>query len=162
MLGSHVIELPRPAHRQRRKSLWRYVTAADAPTVLAAPLTYSMLVPFALLHAWVELYQAICFRAWRLPRVRRRDYFVIDRHRLAYLNGLEKLNCMFCSYANGVVAYTREVAARTEQYWCPIQHARRARGQHERHRSFATYGDGAGYRTALPALRRRLRKPSNW
>ena len=29
-------------------------------------------------------------------RVRRSRYFVIDRHHLAYLNGIEKLNCVYC------------------------------------------------------------------
>ena len=62
--------------------------------------------------------------------MRRRDYFVFDRHHLAYLNAIEKLNCAYCSYANGLVAYVREIAGRTEQFWCPIKHARRAIGAH--------------------------------
>jgi hypothetical protein len=32
----------------------------------------------------------------------------IDRHRLGYLNVIEKANCVYCSYANGVVAYVRD------------------------------------------------------
>jgi hypothetical protein len=34
------------------------------------------------------------------------------------------------AYANGVFAYVREVGSRTEQYWCPIKHARRVLGVH--------------------------------
>jgi hypothetical protein len=56
-----------------------------------------------------------------------------------------------------VIAYTREIAARTEQYWCPIRHARPARGAHHRFASFFAYGDGEAYRRGLPAMRRRLR-----
>ena len=82
----------------------------------------------------------------------------IDRHRLAYLNGLEKLNCLYCSYANGVIAYVRDIAARTEQYWCPIRHARRVRHPHERYESFAAYGDAAGFRRTLPSQRAALKK----
>jgi hypothetical protein len=52
---------------------------------------------------------------------------VFDRYHLAYLNVLEKLNC---AYANGLIAYVREIAGRTEQYWCPIKHARRVIGAH--------------------------------
>jgi len=117
-----------------------------------------MVVPFALLDAWVTLYQAICFRAWGIARVRRRAYFAIDRHRLAYLNQFEKVNCMFCSYVNGLIAYVSEVAARTEQYWCPIRHGRRTRHPHDRYRAFLAYGDAAGYRGGLTSLRTALKK----
>ena len=67
--------------------------------------------------------QAICFRSYRIPRVRRMDYIRLDRSQLAYLNWVETLNCLYCGYANGVAAYVREIAGRTEQYWCPIKHA---------------------------------------
>ena len=64
----------------------------------------------------------MCFPIYGIERVQRRRYFAIDRHTLAYLNAIEKANCLYCSHANGVIAYVREVAARTEQYWCPIKH----------------------------------------
>jgi hypothetical protein len=89
--------------------------------------------------------------------VPRRDYFVFDRPRLPYLNALERAHCAYCTYANGVLAYAREVAARTEQYWCPIQHARLPRDAHRRAASFFPYGDGDAYRRGLPTMRRRLR-----
>jgi hypothetical protein len=127
-------------------------------TLLTAPVIYSMIVPFLILDAWVSIYQAICFRAWALGRVRRRDHFVLDRHKLAYLNGLERVNCLYCSYATGVVAYVREVAARTEQYWCPIRHARRVREPHSRDDSFAPYGDPDAYRASLSTLRAALKR----
>lgn len=138
--------------------LWAYVRGGDAGTMLTTPVVYSVIVPFALLDVWVVAYQAICFRAWGINRVHRGDYFAIDRHRLAYLNALEKLNCVFCSYANGVVAYVAEVAARTEQYWCPIKHGRRVRGRHGRDHAFTPYGDGAAYRRQLPLLRAALKR----
>jgi hypothetical protein len=65
---------------------------------------------------------------------------------------------LFCSYANGLIAYVREVAARTEQYWCPIRHARRLRHPHERYEAFAGYGDPLAYREGLTGLREALRK----
>jgi hypothetical protein len=88
-------------------------------------------------------------------------YFAIDRHKLAYLNGIEKVSCTFCSYANGLIAYVREVAARTEQYWCPIQHARVVPAPHQRYQVFLDYGDAHGYRKDLPALRHALRARAN-
>jgi hypothetical protein len=62
---------------------------------------------------------------------------VIDRHRLGYLNPVQKLNCVFCGYGNGVIAYAREITARTEQYWCPIKHALKVKGSHDRYRAGA-------------------------
>ena len=148
----------REYHRRYRARLWSYVLLGDALTALTAPVVYSLAIPFVALDAWVSLYQAICFRAWGMARVKRRRYVVVDRHKLAYLNGLEKLNCLYCSYANGVIAYVREVASRTEQYWCPIRHRRRVRDPHGRYEAFVPYGAAAEYRLALPALRDRLRK----
>jgi len=145
-------------HRNYRVRLLRYFLSGDLGTVLTAPLIHSTIVPFALLDLWVAIYQAVCFRVWGIRSVRRRDHIAIDRHKLAYLNGLEKVNCLFCSYANGVLGYVREVAARTEQYWCPIRHARRTRNPHEHYRNFTPYGDAAGYRGSLPSLRSALKK----
>jgi hypothetical protein len=81
---------------------------------------------------------------------------VVDRHRLAYLNTIEKLNCVYCGYGNGVIAYAHEVIARTEQYWCPIRHARRVHGAHERYPDFFDYGDAEAYRSGRARLRGRL------
>jgi hypothetical protein len=148
----------RALQRRQRIGLWRYISHANAATALTAPVVYSVLLPFVVLDLWVTVYQAICFRAWGVKLVRRRDFFVVDRHKLPYLNGLERLNCLYCTYANGVVAYAREIAARTEQYWCPIRHARRLRGVHERYDLFVPYGDAASYRTRLDRLRRMIQR----
>ena len=148
----------RAAHRADRVGLWRYVLEGNLATVLTAPVIYSVLVAFVLLDLWVTAYQAVCFRAWGVRRVRRRDYLAFDRHTLAYLNAIEKVNCVYCSYANGLVAYVREIAARTEQYWCPIRHARRVRGTHERSEAFVPYGDARAYRARLPRLRAAIRR----
>ncbi len=95
------------------------------------------------------VFQAICFPVYGITKVRRSDYFVFDRQYLAYLNALEKFNCAYCSYGNGVVAYVREVASRTEQYWCPIKHARRLVGAHARYAAFADFGDAENFRKKL-------------
>ena len=84
---------------------------------------------------------------------KRDDYIAIDRHRLGYLNAIEKLNCVYCGYSNGVIAYVREIAARTEQYWCPIKHARRVIGSHPRYAMFDDYGDAEGYQKRADELR---------
>ena len=148
----------RLAHRRVKQSIPRFRSESSVSTLLTAPLVYSMVVPIALLDIWISVYQAICFRVYGIARVRRSSYIVIDRHQLAYFNAIEKLNCVYCGYANGVFAYVREIAGRTEQYWCPIRQASRARGSHGHYRSFVEYGDAAVYRRRLLPLRHELRE----
>lgn len=141
-----------------RKGLVAYMLGADARHVLSMPFIYALIVPLLLLDVSVTLYQWICFSLYRIPRVRRRDYFVFDRSHLAYLNAIEKFNCAYCSYGNGLVAYVREVVARTEQYWCPIKHARRTLQAHPYYHGFSPYGDAQHYQADLQRLREQLRK----
>jgi hypothetical protein len=150
----------RLAHARLRQRIPPFLRESSPLTILTAPIIYSLIVPVALLDLWVSAYQTICFRVYGIARVPRSAYIVIDRHHLAYLNGIEKANCMFCGYANGVFAYTREIAGRTEQYWCPIRHAKRVRAPHPHYAEFVAFGDADGYRTRLPMLRADLRQPS--
>ena len=150
----------RRAHRRLRQSLPAYLRDANYFSVVTAPVIYSLLLPLALLDVWVSMYQWICFPIYGVDRVRRRRYFPLDRHRLEYLNAIEKANCTFCTYANGVVGYVREVAARTEQYWCPIRHARAVAAPHPRYRVFFDYGDAERYHRELVPLRRTMQSPA--
>lgn len=140
-------------HRALRMNLFAFFRSSNVRTILVSPVIYSLIVPLALLDLWVTLYQHICFRAYGIPRVGRRSFIVMDREKLAYLNAIEKLNCLYCGYGNGVIAYTREIASRTEQYWCPIKHANRVRDPHKRYLRFLDYGDAEGYRARLEELR---------
>jgi len=148
----------RRAHRRLRQSVPAYIRHGSVLSLLTAPVIYSLLLPLMILDVWVWTYQAICFPIYGVARVRRRAYFAVDRHKLSYLNAIEKVNCTFCSYANGLIAYTREVAARTEQYWCPIKHAQAFRTPHGRYHLFFDYGDAEGYRRELTGLRGTLRR----
>jgi hypothetical protein len=144
-------------HRLLKAQLLRYILGARPAMILTAPAIYALIVPLMLLDLFVAVYQAACFPVYGIPRVRRRDYLAFDRGHLAYLNGLEKLNCEYCAYANGLLAYVREVASRTEEYWCPIKHARRVLGVHPRYGSFVDYGDAEAYRHDLERLRAEAR-----
>lgn len=144
------------AHRRLKTGWLRYLLATPMRHLVTAPVIYVMIVPLVLLDLGVTLYQFLCFGAYRIPRVKRADYFVFDRGQLAYLNAIEKLNCAYCAYANGLAAYTREIVARTEQYWCPIKHARRVLGNHSRYVRFVDYGDAEAYQRELVTLRQEL------
>ena len=143
-------------HRKLKTSLMRYVLGARPLVILAAPLIYSMLIPFLLIDLSVTLYQWICFPIYGIARVRRGDYLIFDRARLSYLNAIEKVNCAYCSYGNGVAASVREVAARTELHWCPIKHERRVLGQLAYYNEFVDFADAQAYRTELESLRTKL------
>lgn len=145
-------------HRQLRNKLLPYVFGANPLIMLTSPVIYAGIVPFLLLDLFISIFQAVCFPIYGIAKVKRADYMVFDRHHLAYLNALEKLNCAYCSYTNGLIAYVREIAARTEQYWCPIKHARRVIGTHERYALFDDYGNGEGYQQRLEELRKGLAK----
>ncbi|MFV5213425.1 hypothetical protein ACLIIZ_06825 [Azonexus caeni] len=144
------------ARQQRRykTGLFRFLIRSRLLVILTAPVIYAGWVPFLLMDLFVSVYQAVCFPIYRIPRVRRADYIVFDRADLPYLNIIEKFNCFYCSYGNGVAAYTREVAARTEQYWCPIKHARRVKAAHDHYPKFFDYGDAEAFQQGLNRLRR--------
>lgn len=140
--------------RRYRVGLFRFLARTRLLVMLTSPIIYLGWIPFLLMDIFVTVYQAICFPVYRIPKVNRSDFMVFGREDLPYLNAIEKFNCFYCSYGNGVAAYTREVAARTEQYWCPIKHARRIQGAHDRYPQFFEYGDAEAFRQGLNRLRK--------
>jgi len=139
------------AHRRMRKSLYRYVRGARLLNVLTAPVILGLALPLAALDLCVTVYQFICFPVYGIRKVPRSDFITLDRQNLEYLNAFEKFNCVYCGYANGLFAWLREVGARTEEYWCPIKHARRIKNPHSRYGGFVAYGDAAAYREKMDA-----------
>jgi len=121
--------------------------------LISAPFIYMMIIPAIILDICLEIYHRICFPLYGIKTVRRKDYFVCDRHYLSYLNWFEKLNCSYCSYFNNLIAYTREIAWRTEQYWCPIKNARRRHQPHSYYENFIEYLDGRSYRDNITKIR---------
>lgn len=148
-------------HRELKVNLLHYVLGAKWLAVVTAPAIYSLIVPLALSGLFISFYQIVCFPVYGIPRVRRKEYLVFDRRYLAHLNILEKFNCAYCSYATGLIAYAREIASRTEQYWCPIKHARKLVAAHSRYGGFVDFGDATAYREELEAMRGKLRTGAN-
>jgi len=145
-------------HRQIKTGIIRFLRESTLGGIVISPFVYFLIVPLLVLDLAVWLFQSICFSVWGIEPVRRSDFIVLDRRHLAYLNGIEKLNCLYCGYANGLIAYVQEIAACTEQYWCPIKHAIRTKGAHRRYRQFADYGDAEGFRTRLAAFKDEVRR----
>jgi len=144
---------------QRLKSRFFHWLVTDRPqNLITGPVIYSMIVPLAILDLFVTVYQAVCFPVYRVEKVRRGDYIVLDRQQLEYLNFVEKFHCTYCAYGSGLIAYVHEIVARTEQYFCPIKHARRILGTHSRYRRFLDYGEAADYEAKLEKYRVALGK----
>lgn len=151
-------EEARRRHRELRVRWLRFLAYTRPMVLLTAPVIYSLILPFALLHLFVTLYQAVCFPVYGIPKVPQGDYIRLDRHHLAYLNWVQKLNCVYCGYCNGVIAWVREVASRTEAYWCPIKHAARVEGAHARYAEFSEFGDGERFEASLARSRRQVQE----
>ncbi|MBI5815023.1 MAG: hypothetical protein HZB29_05380 [Nitrospinae bacterium] len=143
-------------HRRLKNPLIKFIRNADVLHIVTAPVIYSLIVPFAFLDLMATMYQWICFPVYGIKKVPREDFIVLDHHHLAYLNIIEKLNCVYCGYANGVAGYVREIGARTERYWCPIKHAKRIHEPHAYYHDFVKYGDAEQYRRRLRKIEKEL------
>lgn len=107
---------------------------------LTSPFIYSMVLPIAVLHVWTIVYEAICFPVYGIKKIDRRKYIRDQRWKLQYLNGLEKLNCLYCGYSNGVLEYVKAVANATEKNWCPIKDKlKKGKGDLKHRKNFAAY-----------------------
>jgi len=148
----------RDAHRRVRLGVFRWFLTVRPQNYLTMPIIYGAAIPLVLFDLCLSLYQGICFPVYRIAWVKRADYIVFDHQHLAYLNAIEKLHCLYCSYGVGMLAYASEIIARTEQYFCPIKHARKVRAAHARYKRFLDYGEADDYHGKLEAFRAELAK----
>lgn len=146
------------AHSRLKTNFFRWLVTNRPQNLITGPIIYSMIIPLLITDFFVTFYQWSCFPIYGIKKVRRSDYIVYDRQQLNYLNFIEKFHCTYCAYGNGMIAYVTEVIARTEQYFCPIKHARKILGTHARYERFLDYGDAENYEGKLEEYRRALEK----
>lgn len=135
----------RKKHTLLKNNLLKYIFKASFRHILSMPFIYSMIAPMLFLDLFLWIYQTFAFPLYGIPKVKRSEYIVHDRQFLSYLNFIQKINCIYCTYGNGLFAYAVEVAARTERYWCPIKAARHPKHSHAYYKDFADYGDPQGF-----------------
>jgi len=143
----------RQAHRRLKNNFFHWLVTNRPQNLITGPIIYSMIFPLLLLDLCVSFYQATCFPIYQITKVRRGDYIVFDRQQLEYLNFIEKFHCTYCAYGNGLMAYMSEIVGRTEEYFCPIKHARKVLGNHSRYARFLGYGDATDYEARLEEFR---------
>lgn len=137
----------RKKHLIFQTNIFRYIFSASIRNILSAPFIYAMIIPAVVLDVFLFIFQKTAFRLYRISEVKRSDYIVYDRQFLSYLNTLEKINCLYCTYVNGLFSYAVEIGGRTERYWCPIKAARSPKFiPHSLYSEFADYGDASTYK----------------
>jgi len=144
--------------KENMKNLLAWFRDIPLLHLLASPLVYGMLIPAILFDIILFIYQQVVFRIFKFKFIKRSDYILFDRQYLGYLNSIEKLNCLYCSYFNGLMQYASAIAGRTELYFCPIKHAKKVAYEHEYYNEFFRYGEENEYQKKLEALRKKFQK----
>lgn len=148
-------------HKKLKTSLFQTLFVDRPQNIITAPIIYGMMIPLVLMDILISFYQYTCFPIYGMARVKRSAYFIYDRDQLRYLNIVQKINCQYCAYGNGLMAYASEIIARTEQYFCPIKHAKKRLGAHPRYLEFSEFGDAEHFKSELIKLRKELRKAND-
>jgi hypothetical protein len=147
--------------KENMKHLLAWFSEIPLIQLLTAPVIYGMVLPALLLDIMLFVYTRVVSRVFKITFVQRKDYIVFDRQYLGYLNIIEKLNCLYCSYFNGLMQYSAAVAGRTELYFCPIKHAKKIAYDHNYYDAFFEYGDGEDYPKRIKTLRKDVSKISS-
>ena len=142
----------REANKKKKISVFESIFSARVREVLSIPFIYSMIVPALFLDLFLFVYQNTAIRLYKIPLVKRSDYITFDRKELDYLNWIQKINCLYCSYVNWLFSYAVEVGWRTEKYWCPIKSAKKMKVSHDWQRYFADYGDPEWFKECFHSI----------
>lgn len=140
-------------HRRLKRNFFRWLVTDRPQNLITGPIIYSMIVPLLITDLFITFYQLTCFPIYGIKKVKRADYIIFDRQHLNYLNFIERFHCTYCAYGTGMIAYISEIVGRTEQYFCPIKHARKILGTHSRYAHFLEYGEADNYEAKLEAMR---------
>ena len=146
------------AHRRLRRNFFRWLVTDRPQNLITGPIIYSMIIPLVVTDVFITFYQLTCFPIYGIKKVRRANYIIFDRQHLSYLNFIEIFHCTYCAYGTGMIAYISEIVARTEQYFCPIKHARKILGTHSRYARFLDFGAAENYEAKLEEYRVSLNK----
>lgn len=139
--------------KENMKNLSKWFADIPLSHLLSSPLVYAMVIPAVFLDMMLFVYVRVVAKAFKFKFPKRADFIVFDRQYLGYLNIIEKLNCMYCSYFNGLMAYALAVANRTELYFCPIKHAKKITYEQKYYAKYLCYGDEENYQDKLKKIR---------
>ena len=144
--------------KENMKNIFAWFGEIPFLHLLTSPLVYGMIIPAIVLDMMLFIYQLAVSRVFKIKFDKRSNYIVFDRQYLGYLNLIEKFNCLYCSYFNGLMQYASSIAGRTELFFCPIKHAKKIAYKHEYYDAYLIYGDGDEYQKKLKKLRETFEK----
>jgi hypothetical protein len=143
-------------HIKLKRNFFLWLVTDRPQNLITGPIIYSMIIPLLVTDIFITFYQITCFPIYGIKKVKRADYIIFDRQHLSYLNFIEKFHCTYCAYGAGMVAYISEIIGRTEQYFCPIKHARKVLSNHARYSRFLDFGEAENYEAKLEEYRQAL------
>lgn len=124
--------------------------------LLSTPFIYGMIVPMLFFHILIEIYHRVCFYLYDMEYIDYRNHFRFDRHRIGGISPLQKFNCIYCEYGNGLASFTKEVIGKTEAFWCPIKHEDSPESPHAYYQQFMEYGNGRNFEEKRETVREKL------
>ncbi|WP_309496276.1 hypothetical protein [Sulfurovum sp.] len=139
--------------KENMKNLLAWFREIPFLHLLSSPIIYVMVIPAILLDIILFIYQQVIFRIYKFKFIKRSEYIIYDHQYLGYLNPIEKLHCLYCSYFNGLMQYAAAIASRTELFFCPIKHAKKVAYEHDYYDIYFEYGEGDDYQIKLKELR---------
>ena len=83
-------------HRRLKMNFFRWLVTYRPQNLITGPIIYSMIIPLVITDIFITFYQLTCFPIYGIKKVRRADYIIFDRHKLNYLNFIEKFHCTYC------------------------------------------------------------------
>ncbi len=81
----------------------RLATIGVFMELIGAFSTYLCIIPLILIDLFLYQFQNVYFRLKEIPLIERKKYVILDRYKLGKLTFWQKINCLYCEYANGVV-----------------------------------------------------------
>ena len=137
---------------------YKFFARTKLSYLITMPSIIMMIIPAVIADIFATVYQMINFTAYKIPKVKRSKYIIVDRHHLSHLNIMEKLFCIFCGYVNGVIQYCAEIGSRTEEFWCPIKHKKKVGFEHSRYKKYLDYNDNESYHEKRKKIRLQMKK----
>ncbi len=67
-----------------------FIRSSTWPVILSAPVIWAVFPAALFFDVMVTVYHAVCFPIYGIPKVKRSEYIIFDRHNLPYLTSLKK------------------------------------------------------------------------
>ena len=127
--------------------------------LLLLPFALFFLPMLILLDLMLSCYHLLAYPLMGLEKVKKKQYFQLDRHKLAYLRRRERIYAIYTAYANGLFRFAKKLASDSEWYWCGIKHQKVPGYLPDKDQDrFMDFGDKGSYRLVMKTPKKRFTK----